>query len=193
MRQTPSRSVLTMLPGKILTCHFDRQALVHIRWSKLQQTEQHRESTSCPADWAVVRLWLDDPAQRARRCADRVLIAALERLGSQPLQAVVLRGGLSDHGHDRNTCWAARHRYDPHHRQATGGAEVVRAERVGAGEDFRSLGQPWVQKADGTPSGEAAYFQSANRGKHSLTPDFAQPPCWHIALFNSQLTMLLPG
>jgi DNA invertase Pin-like site-specific DNA recombinase len=46
MRQTPSSPLSGALPGKILTRHLDRQAVVYVRQSTLQQLEHHRESTS---------------------------------------------------------------------------------------------------------------------------------------------------
>jgi excisionase family DNA binding protein len=46
MRDTPGPEIGATLPGKILARHLDRQAVVYIRQSTLQQLEQHRESTS---------------------------------------------------------------------------------------------------------------------------------------------------
>lgn len=51
------------------------------------------------------------------------------------------------------------------------GADVVKVERPGWGDDTRHWGPPTL--ADG--SGDAAYFLSANRGKRSLTVDLAAP------------------
>jgi crotonobetainyl-CoA:carnitine CoA-transferase CaiB-like acyl-CoA transferase len=48
------------------------------------------------------------------------------------------------------------------------GADVIKVERPGSGDDTRHWGPPAL--ADG--SGDAAYFLSANRGKRSLTVDF---------------------
>jgi crotonobetainyl-CoA:carnitine CoA-transferase CaiB-like acyl-CoA transferase len=50
------------------------------------------------------------------------------------------------------------------------GADVIKVERPGTGDDTRHWGPPTL--ADG--SGDAAYFLSANRGKRSLTVDFAK-------------------
>ncbi|MFC3854180.1 CaiB/BaiF CoA transferase family protein [Salinispirillum marinum] len=50
------------------------------------------------------------------------------------------------------------------------GAEVIKVEQPGKGDDTRRWGPPWVGD-----SGEAAYFLSANRGKQSVTIDMAQP------------------
>jgi crotonobetainyl-CoA:carnitine CoA-transferase CaiB-like acyl-CoA transferase len=50
------------------------------------------------------------------------------------------------------------------------GAEVIKIERPGAGDDTRAWGPPFVK--DGGPS---AYFCTANRGKKSVTVDMAKP------------------
>ena len=55
------------------------------------------------------------------------------------------------------------------------GADVVKVERPGAGDDTRRWGPPWLRDAAGASTGEAAYFLSANRGKRSLTLDLARP------------------
>jgi crotonobetainyl-CoA:carnitine CoA-transferase CaiB-like acyl-CoA transferase len=54
------------------------------------------------------------------------------------------------------------------------GAEVVKVERPGAGDDTRAWGPPFTRKADGS-RGDAAYFFSANRNKKSLAVDMATP------------------
>src|SRR2546423_13732222 len=50
------------------------------------------------------------------------------------------------------------------------GAEVIKVERPGAGDDTRGWGPPWLHEE----SGESAYFVSANRGKKSVTIDLAR-------------------
>jgi crotonobetainyl-CoA:carnitine CoA-transferase CaiB-like acyl-CoA transferase len=55
------------------------------------------------------------------------------------------------------------------------GAEVIKVERPGSGDDTRHWGPPYIKDADGNDSREAAYFQCANRNKQSLTLDFTQP------------------
>lgn len=55
------------------------------------------------------------------------------------------------------------------------GAEVIKVERPGNGDDTRHWGPPYIKDAEGNDSREAAYFQSANRNKQSLTLDFTQP------------------
>ena len=53
------------------------------------------------------------------------------------------------------------------------GAEVIKIERPGAGDDTRAWGPPWMLDEQGQSSGEAAYYQSANRGKYSVAVDLA--------------------
>jgi crotonobetainyl-CoA:carnitine CoA-transferase CaiB-like acyl-CoA transferase len=55
------------------------------------------------------------------------------------------------------------------------GAEVVKVERPGAGDDTRGWGPPFLPDAAGRPTSESAYFASANRGKRSVTIDLAHP------------------
>src|SRR5690625_1062790 len=54
------------------------------------------------------------------------------------------------------------------------GADVIKVERPGTGDDTRGWGPPYLQDADGNDS-EAAYYLSCNRGKRSITIDFRQP------------------
>jgi crotonobetainyl-CoA:carnitine CoA-transferase CaiB-like acyl-CoA transferase len=51
------------------------------------------------------------------------------------------------------------------------GADVIKVERKGAGDDTRAWGPPFVEAASGTHLG-AAYFHAANRGKRSIELDF---------------------
>src|SRR5512147_3033831 len=51
------------------------------------------------------------------------------------------------------------------------GADVVKVERKGAGDDTRSWGPPFVAATDGGDLG-AAYFHSCNRGKRSIEAYF---------------------
>lgn len=51
------------------------------------------------------------------------------------------------------------------------GADVVKVERKGAGDDTRAWGPPFVPAADGGHL-DAAYFHSCNRGKRSIAADF---------------------
>ena len=54
------------------------------------------------------------------------------------------------------------------------GADVIKVERPGAGDDTRGWGPPWTPGADGAPTGDAAYFLCANRNKRSITVDFTK-------------------
>ena len=51
------------------------------------------------------------------------------------------------------------------------GADVIKVERKGAGDDTRGWGPPFVEGADGKHIG-AAYFHATNRGKRSIEMDF---------------------
>jgi crotonobetainyl-CoA:carnitine CoA-transferase CaiB-like acyl-CoA transferase len=51
------------------------------------------------------------------------------------------------------------------------GADVIKVERKGAGDDTRGWGPPFVEGVDGKHIG-SAYFHSANRGKRSIELDF---------------------
>ena len=55
------------------------------------------------------------------------------------------------------------------------GADVIKVERPGVGDDTRSWGPPYAKDADGNNSSEAAYYLTANRGKRSITLDIASP------------------
>lgn len=55
------------------------------------------------------------------------------------------------------------------------GAEVIKVERPGAGDDTRAWGPPFLKDVNGENTSEAAYYLSANRNKHSVTIDFTQP------------------
>lgn len=54
------------------------------------------------------------------------------------------------------------------------GADVIKVERRGEGDDVRRVGPPWLKDRDGRDSEESTYFQSVNRGKRSITVDFTQ-------------------
>ncbi len=54
------------------------------------------------------------------------------------------------------------------------GAEVIKVEKPGDGDDTRGWGPPFV-KADPAARGDSAYFLSANRNKKSITVDLAKP------------------
>jgi len=62
------------------------------------------------------------------------------------------------------------------------GAEVLKIERPGVGDDTRSWGPPFLKDKDGGETRESAYFLSVNRGKKSVTLDIAKPEGQRIAL-----------
>src|SRR5881396_220394 len=55
------------------------------------------------------------------------------------------------------------------------GAEVIKVERPGSGDDSRAFGPPWIRDAAGRETRDSAYFSSANRGKKSITLNIAAP------------------
>jgi crotonobetainyl-CoA:carnitine CoA-transferase CaiB-like acyl-CoA transferase len=55
------------------------------------------------------------------------------------------------------------------------GADVIKIERPGCGDDTRAWGPPFLKDAQGRDTSEAAYYLSANRNKQSVTVDFTQP------------------
>ncbi|HFA59928.1 MAG TPA: CoA transferase [Rhodospirillales bacterium] len=61
------------------------------------------------------------------------------------------------------------------------GAEVIKIERPGQGDDTRRWGPPYVTDAEGRPTGESAYYLCANRNKRSLALDIAKPEGQRLA------------
>ena len=55
------------------------------------------------------------------------------------------------------------------------GAEVIKIERPGAGDDTRAWGPPWLATQEGEETSESAYFTCTNRGKKSVTVDLGKP------------------
>ncbi|TSA12169.1 MAG: CoA transferase [Betaproteobacteria bacterium] len=55
------------------------------------------------------------------------------------------------------------------------GAEVIKIERPGTGDDTRGWGPPWIKDRDGKDTSDSAYFLSCNRGKKSVTLDISKP------------------
>ena len=53
------------------------------------------------------------------------------------------------------------------------GADVVKIERPGVGDDTRPWGPPWLPDADGEPTSDSTYFSSVNRNKRSIAIDLA--------------------
>ncbi len=61
------------------------------------------------------------------------------------------------------------------------GADVIKIERAGAGDDTRKWGPPYVTGKDGKTTGESAYYLSANRNKRSISLDLSKPEGQAIA------------
>ncbi|TVT49847.1 MAG: CoA transferase [Denitromonas halophila] len=55
------------------------------------------------------------------------------------------------------------------------GAEVIKIERPGVGDDTRHWGPPYLADETGAPTSEAAYYLGANRNKRSVTIDITTP------------------
>ncbi len=55
------------------------------------------------------------------------------------------------------------------------GADVIKVERPGAGDDTRKWGPPYLKGTDGNDTTESAYYLSANRNKRSLTVNISLP------------------
>lgn len=55
------------------------------------------------------------------------------------------------------------------------GADIIKVERPGTGDDTRNWGPPYLHDDKGEASNESAYYLSANRNKRSLALDLASP------------------
>ncbi|MGA1574747.1 MAG: CaiB/BaiF CoA transferase family protein, partial [Burkholderiaceae bacterium] len=55
------------------------------------------------------------------------------------------------------------------------GADVIKVERPGRGDDTRGWGPPFLPDSQGQESQESAYFLGTNRNKRSITCDFSKP------------------
>jgi crotonobetainyl-CoA:carnitine CoA-transferase CaiB-like acyl-CoA transferase len=55
------------------------------------------------------------------------------------------------------------------------GADVVKVERKGAGDDTRGWGPPFLKDREGADTSESGYYLSVNRGKRSVELDLTQP------------------
>jgi len=53
------------------------------------------------------------------------------------------------------------------------GADVIKVERPGSGDDTRGWGPPFLRDADGNDTAESAYYLCANRNKRSMTVDIS--------------------
>ncbi len=55
------------------------------------------------------------------------------------------------------------------------GAQVIKVERPGTGDESRGFGPPYLRDREGQPTHDAVYFLAANRNKRSITVDFTKP------------------
>ncbi|RZL62882.1 MAG: CoA transferase [Variovorax sp.] len=55
------------------------------------------------------------------------------------------------------------------------GADVVKIERPGVGDDTRTWGPPFLKNAEGEDTNQSTYFTACNRNKRSVTLDMATP------------------
>ena len=55
------------------------------------------------------------------------------------------------------------------------GADVIKIERPGAGDDTRRFAPPFLKGPDGNDTSESSYFMCANRNKRSVALDIAKP------------------
>jgi len=55
------------------------------------------------------------------------------------------------------------------------GADVIKVERPGAGDDTRHWGPPFLKDAQGNDTDQATYFTACNRNKRAITLDMAKP------------------
>jgi crotonobetainyl-CoA:carnitine CoA-transferase CaiB-like acyl-CoA transferase len=55
------------------------------------------------------------------------------------------------------------------------GAEIIKVERPGVGDETRTWGPPFLRDATGAETSESGYYLSANRNKRSVTINFARP------------------
>ncbi len=62
------------------------------------------------------------------------------------------------------------------------GAEVIKVERPGTGDDTRAWGPPFLKDANGNPTNDSAYYLCANRNKKSIAIDFTLPASRELML-----------
>jgi crotonobetainyl-CoA:carnitine CoA-transferase CaiB-like acyl-CoA transferase len=55
------------------------------------------------------------------------------------------------------------------------GADVIKVERPGTGDESRTWGPPWVKDEQGRETRDSTYFTSTNRNKRSITVDLSKP------------------
>jgi crotonobetainyl-CoA:carnitine CoA-transferase CaiB-like acyl-CoA transferase len=61
------------------------------------------------------------------------------------------------------------------------GADVIKIERPGQGDDTRKWGPPFVKDKDGKDTTESAYYLGINRNKRSVTLDVSKPEGYDVA------------
>src|ERR1043165_9744767 len=61
------------------------------------------------------------------------------------------------------------------------GAEAIKIERPGAGDDCRKWGPPFIKDFDGKETSESAYYLAVNPNKKSVTLDVAKPEGQELA------------
>src|ERR1700680_2231783 len=61
------------------------------------------------------------------------------------------------------------------------GADVIKVERPGVGDDTRAWGPPFLLDSEGNPTNNSGYYLSVNRGKRSITVDLSVPEGQEIA------------
>ena len=54
------------------------------------------------------------------------------------------------------------------------GAEIIKVERPGGGDDTRRFGPPFLKDSEGNDTIESAYFMGANRNKRSVAIDISK-------------------
>src|SRR5882757_8886971 len=55
------------------------------------------------------------------------------------------------------------------------GAEIIKVERPGAGDESREYGPPFIKDGKGDPTEDSAFYLSCNRNKRSITVDLSTP------------------
>ena len=60
------------------------------------------------------------------------------------------------------------------------GADVLKVERPGAGDDTRTWGPPYLKDPSGADTNEAAYYLGANRNKRSVLLDLKQKNAGYV-------------
>ena len=62
------------------------------------------------------------------------------------------------------------------------GADVIKVERPGTGDDTRGWGPPWLRDGSGHDTRDSTYYASTNRGKRSITLDIGKPEGRELAV-----------